>query len=65
MEDQTEFKTKERPFHGNYTSSGQGERREHYNAFIPIFAYTAGAFFGIMFFIGLYTVGKWLYELLK
>jgi hypothetical protein len=31
MEPEVEYKTKNRPFHGDYTSPGQGKRRKQYS----------------------------------
>jgi hypothetical protein len=63
MEPQAEYKTKNRPFHGEYTSPGQGKRPEQYNASLMIFTYLVAAAFGLFFFIGLYTFGTWIWTL--
>ena len=80
MEDQAEYKTKNRPFHGDYTSPGQarldesvgqarlyesvgqGKRPEQYESSMAIFAWLTCAFFGMMFFVGLYTFCAWLWS---
>jgi hypothetical protein len=62
MEDQAEYKTKERPFHGDYTSSGQGKKEGDYSFRMMVQCYIYAAFFGIVFFTGIYTLGLWLWN---
>lgn len=64
MEDQAKYHVKERPYHGSYTTTGQGKRPKQYEASIIIFAYMAAALFGLFFFIGLYSFGKWVWTLI-
>ncbi len=61
MENQVRYHVGERPYHADYL---QGKRPDQHIPVTTIFTYLAGAFFGLMFFIGLYTFGSWLWNLL-
>lgn len=62
MEDQAEYKTKNRQFHGDYLTPGQGKRPDQYETAMVFFAYAGAAIFGILFFIGAFTAAQWLWN---
>jgi hypothetical protein len=62
MKNQIEYKTKERPFHGDYL---QGKRPDQYEGSAIILGYTLGMFLAVVLVFGLYKLGEFLITLIQ
>ena len=74
MEDQAEYKTKERPFHGDYTSPGQGrlnnsvgqgKRPEQYESSAIMLGYALGFIIVLVVVFGGYKIVECVIDFVK
>jgi hypothetical protein len=64
MKNQAKYHVKEKSFHGNYTSPKQGKKPEQYQFPVFILSFLFAIIFGAIFFVGLWTAGSWLWNLI-
>ncbi len=69
MENQAEYKTKDRQFHGDYTSPdnsvGQGKRPEQYKSSAIMLGYTLGFIIVLIVVFGGYKIVECMIDIIK
>lgn len=65
MEDQAEYKVKERPFHGEYSSPGQGKRPDQYESSAILLGYVLGFTVVLIVVFGGYKMVEFIIDFVK
>ena len=63
MEPQAEYKIKERQFHGDYLNPKRNVKR--HELISVSFGTLIAIIFGIIFIIGIYTIGTWISDFIQ